>query len=248
MKKSQEPDAIMNQRRRTAMRLIKYLFCIIVLCTFFTKFSCYSGENCNNFMTCEAKRLYEDNVDSVLVELKFTNYSNDTSYIEASIIGRRLVPDSLWALYPKSKEIIDSLSDLGISVEPYDYYKSLNKYLTNNAISFFGYYDKKKKVLRDYRNDRNNGFFDFSITRFSPVIKIVISESFFENCQGGPYFYVLPQKSLKIVLAFDYNDVFYKWKRQMTFLFDYVYDINVIKEKEPQWPCPYRQCAVTIVF
>ena len=135
MKKNQVPDVIMNQNEKTAMRIIKYLLCIIVLCTFFTKYSCYSGEKCNNFMTCEAKRLYEDNVDSVLVELKFTNYSNDTSYIEASIIGRRLVPDSLRVLYPKSKEIIDSLSDLGISVEPYDYYKSLNKFNSKAIIS-----------------------------------------------------------------------------------------------------------------
>ncbi|MFN5308533.1 MAG: hypothetical protein ACK5C0_03655 [Candidatus Kapaibacterium sp.] len=245
MKKNQEPDAIMNQKERTAMRLIKYLFCIIVLCTFFTKYNCYSGEKCNNFMTCKAKRLYEDNVDSVLVELKFTNYSNDTSYIEASLFEADLISDSLWRFYPV---VFDSLTALGITVEPDYKYKCLNKYLTDKAIPLFGNIKGKRNMPRDYRDDRNNGFFDFSITRISKVSKLVISESFFQNCQGGPYFYVLPQKSLKIVLAFDYNDVFYKWKRQMTFLFDYVYDINVIKEKEPQWPCPYRQCAVTIDF
>lgn len=227
------------------MRAIKYLFYIIVLCTFFTKSNCYCSDDCTNFMTCSAKYISARVNDTVFIELGFTNYSNDTAYIEASLFQKKLVPDSL---LPENyflfidRGAIDSLRALGIDTERYEVFKCLNKYLTNKAISLFGYYDNKNKRLRDHRNDRSNGLFDFSINRF--VNRAVISDGFFDHCKGGSYFYVLPKKSLKIVLAFDYNDVFVKWKNNMTFIFDYVYDINVIKQNEPRYVCPYKQCVV----
>lgn len=234
------------------MRAIKYLFYIIVLCTFFTKSNCYCSDDCTNFMTCSAKYISARVNDTVFIELGFTNYSNDTAYIEASLLQEQLVPDSL---LPRNyfifidREIIDSLRALGIDTERYEVFKCLNKYVTNKAISLFGYYDNRNKRLRDHRYDRSNGLFDFSINRFEErPFKSVISDGFFDHCKGGSYFYVLPKKSLKIVLAFDDIDVHEKWKKEMTFIFDYVYDINVIKQIEPRFPCPYRQCAVKVFF